>query len=404
MVKPERRTRGDLLVALAIVVVCSVTAGLIWWTSDARATVSRPAATPLPALKSARDVPSTLRELWTAASPATTEPVIAGGAVVTGEGRQVDGRDPATGAVLWSYARDVDLCGVTSVYQDAVAVYPDARGCGQVSTIDGKTGKRGPTRTAYADPQVRLSTDGTTVLSAGDSRLEQWRSDMVRMNSWGALDARIKPDVPAQPLCRLVSAAASPSAVSVIESCPQQPDERLTLLRPDKEEDQPFTKHVSLPGVPTGSDAQVIAVSETTTAVYLPTPKPTVNVVDENGTTIASTLLPKPAAADATMSRAGDLITWFTGDSVMVFDANGLHYRYTVGAVGGQAPVGPATMLAGKLLVPVTTGYDVFNAQTGAGQSHIQLSRPPSPGPVVPAVAGSTLLEQRGPTLVALGA
>jgi len=218
MVKPERRTRGDLLVALAIAAVCAVTAGLIWWTSDARATVSRPATTPVPALKSARDVPSTLRELWTAASPATTEPVIAGGAVVTGEGRQVDGRDPVTGAVLWSYARDIDLCGVTSVYQDAVAVYPDARGCGQVSTIDGKTGKRGPTRTAYADPKVRLSTDGTTVLSAGDSRLEQWRSDMVRMNSWGALDARIKPDVPAQPLCRLVSAAASPSAVSVVSS------------------------------------------------------------------------------------------------------------------------------------------------------------------------------------------
>jgi hypothetical protein len=227
---------------------------------------------------------------------------------------------------------------------------------------------------------------------------------MVRMNSYGALDARIKPNVPAQPLCRLMSAAASTSAVSVIESCPQQPDERLTLLRPDKEEDQPLTKHVALPGVPAGSDAQVIAVSDTTTAVYLPTPKPTVNVVDENGTTIASTLLAKPAAPNATMSRAGDLITWWTGDSVMVFDANGLRYRYTVSPVGGQAPVGPATMLAGKLLVPVTTGYDVFNAQTGAGQSHIPLSRPPGPGPVVPAVAGSTLLEQRGGTLVALGA
>jgi hypothetical protein len=61
-------------------------------------------------------------------------------------------------------------------------------------------------------------------------------------------------------------------------------------------------------------------------------------------------------------------------------------------------------MLAGKLLVPVTTGYDVFNAQTGAGQSHIQLIRPASTAPVVPAVAGSTLLEQRGGTLVALGA
>jgi hypothetical protein len=404
MVSPERRTRGDLLVAVAIAAVVAVTAALIWWTSDARATISRPAATPVPVLKSARDVPRTLRELWTAPSPATTQPVLAGGSVVTGAGREVEGRDPATGAVLWSYARDLDLCGVTSVYQYAVAVYPDARGCGQVSTIDGKTGKRGPTRTAFADSEVRLSTDGTTVLSAGDSRLEQWRSDMVRMNSYGALDARIKPDVPALPLCRLVSAAASPSAVSVIESCPGQPDERLTLLRPDKEEDQPLTKHVALPGVPADADAQVIAVSDTTTAVYLPTPKPTVNVIDETGTTVSSTLLSKPASLDATMTRAGGLITWWTGDSVMVFDANGLRYKYTVSPVGGQAPVGPATVLAGKLLVPVTTGYDVFNPETGAGDSHIQLTRPAGTSPVVPAVAGTTLLEQRGDTLVALGA
>ena len=164
MVKPERRTKGDVLAAIAIVVAVAVTAGLIWWTSDARATVSKPAATPVPALKSARDVPTTLRQLWTAESPATTQPIVVAGSVVTGAGHDVDGRDPVTGAVLWSFARDLELCGVTSVYQYAVAVYPDARGCGQVSTIDGKTGKRGPTRTAYADPEVRLSTDGTTVL------------------------------------------------------------------------------------------------------------------------------------------------------------------------------------------------------------------------------------------------
>ncbi|EUA08375.1 hypothetical protein I546_4716 [Mycobacterium kansasii 732] len=36
MVKPERRTRGDILAAAAIVVVVAVAAALIWWTSDAR--------------------------------------------------------------------------------------------------------------------------------------------------------------------------------------------------------------------------------------------------------------------------------------------------------------------------------------------------------------------------------
>ena len=94
------------------------------------------------------------------------------------------------------------------------------------------------------------------------------------------------------------------------------------------------------PGVTEDSGARVIAVSDTTTAVYVPTPKPTVNIIDETGTTIASTLMPKPASPNATMSRAGDLITWWTGDSVMVFSANGLRYKYTVSAVGRQRPAG----------------------------------------------------------------
>ena len=403
MVKPERRTRGDVVAAAAIAAVVALAAALIWWTSDARATVSRPAALPAPTLTSAKAVPGSLRQLWTAPSPKTTTPLVLAGRVVTGDGRKVEGRDPASGNTQWSYARDLELCGVTYVYDDAVAVYPDVRGCGQVSTINAKTGMRGPSRTAYADPEVKLSSDGTTVLSAGDSRLEMWRSDMVRMLSYGSLDARIKPGTPASPVCRLVSAEASATAVSVLEACPKQADLRLTLLRPADDEDAPNLKYVPQPGVTDDSDARVIAVSDTTTAVYVPTPKPMVNIVDETGATVASTLLPKPPSPNATMSQAGDLITWWTGDSVMVFSADGLRYRYTVSALGSNIPLGPGTVMAGRLLVPVTGGYDVFDPTSGNGVQHIPVQRPPGSAPVVPAVAGSTILEQRGDELVALG-
>src|SRR6476646_738774 len=376
MVKPERRTRGDVVATIAIAVVVAVTAALVWWTSDARATISRPAASPVPTLITAKAVPSALRQLWTAASPKTTAQLVVAASVVTGDGHSVEGRDPATGNTQWSYSRDLDLCGVSWVYQYAVAVYPDTRGCGQVSTIDAKTGERGPTRTAYADPEVKLSSDGTTVLSAGDTRLEQWRSDMVRMLSCGSLVARIKPGTPASPICRLVSAEASSTAVSVFEACPKQDDLRLTLPRPADEEDTPNQKYVPQPGVVDDSGARVIAVSDTTTAVYVPVPKPTVNIVDETGATVASSLVPKPPSSNAVMSRAGDLITWWTGDSVMVFSANGLRYRYTVSAAGTNIPLGPATMMAGKWMVPVTGGYDVFDPATGAGVEHIAVQRP----------------------------
>ncbi|MGE0220799.1 Rv3212 family protein [Mycolicibacterium sp.] len=403
MVRPERLTRGDLVAAAVIAAVIVLVAAAVWWTSDARATISRPAAEPVPALKPAVAVPDSLQQRWTASSAATTQPLVVAGAVVTGDGREMTGRDPRTGATLWSYARDLDLCGVTWVYNYAVAVYPDRRGCGQVSTVDAKTGVRGPARSSYADKHVTLSGDGATVLSAGDTRLEMWRSDMVRMLSYGALDAPIKPDIPASPLCRFVSAAASSSAVSVLEACESQADLRLTLLRPSDEEDTPELKYVQQGGVPDGSGARVVAVTDTTTAVYVSTPRPRVDIVDETGATIASTVVAQPASPDAKMSRAGDLITWWTGRDLMVFSANNLEYRYTVAASGPNAPVGPATIMAGKLMVPVSSGYDVFDPVTGEGDRHIPLQRPPVDGPVVPAAAGDMLVEQRGDEVVALG-
>ncbi|MGE2725598.1 hypothetical protein [Mycolicibacterium pulveris] len=403
MVKPERRTKADVAAALAIVAAVAVVAALVWWNSDARATMSRPAAEPVPKLTPAKAVPGALQQRWTAPSAQTSAPLVVAGSVVTGDGSVVEGRDPATGDPLWSYARDLPLCGVTYVYEYAVAVYPDVRGCGQVSTIDAGTGMRGPARSGYADPEVTLSSDGTTVLSAGDTRLELWRSDMVRMLSYGAIDARIKPDIPVMPLCRLVSAAASSSAVSVLEACPHEPDLRLTLLRPSDEEDTPELKYVPLEGVADDSGARVIAVADTTTAVYVPTPTPTVNVVDETGATIASTQLPKPPAHNATMSRAGDLITWWTGDTVMVFSANGLRYKYSIAPSGPDIPLGPATVMAGRLLVPVTGGYDLFDPATGQGDRHIAVARSSDSTPVVPAVAGSMLVEQRGDEVAALG-
>jgi hypothetical protein len=403
VVKPERRTRADLVAATAIVGVIALVAAVVWWTSDARATFSSPAAESVPSLEPAAAVPDSLSERWSARSSKTTQPLVVSGAVVTGDGSAMAGRDPSTGTTLWSYARDLELCGVTWVYNYAVAVYPDARGCGQVSTVDAKTGRRGPARTSYSDRHVTLSADGTTVLSAGDTRLEMWRSDMVRMLSYGALDAPIKPDVPASPLCRFVSAAASSSSVSVLESCPSQADLRLTLLRPSDEEDTPELKYVPQKGVPDGAGARVVAVTDTYTALYVPTPKPRLDIIDDTGVVTGSTVVPTAPSADATMSWAGDLLTWWTGDTLMVFAADDLRYLYSVTPSGSDAPVGPATVMAGQLLVPVTSGYDVFDPDTGTGDKHIAVQRPPVDGPVVPAVAGSMVLEQRGDELVALG-
>lgn len=404
-----------MLAAAALAVVVAVAASLIWWTSDARATISRPAAVPAPTPKPARGVPTALHQLWTAPSPASSSPVVVGGTVTTGTGRRVEGHDPGTGQTRWSYSRDADLCGVSWIYRYAVAVYRDDRGCGQVSTLDGSTGRRGPARSGYADPQVRLSSDGSTVLSAGDTHLELWRSDMVRMLVYGETDARVKPS--ARGLhsgCRLLSAAASSAAVSVLESCRDRPDLQLVLLRPGKDDDEPRRQVVAEPGVRPDSGARVVAVAENNTAVYLPSPQPRLDVVDETGTTVSSTLLPTPPSRSAVASQAGDLVTWWTGDALMVFEASTLMLRYTIAAGKATAPLGPAAMMAGKLLVPVSDAIGVYDPVSGANERYIPVQRAsgaPRHGgeareareAVVPAVSGSRVFEQRGDTLVALG-
>lgn len=411
MVRPERRTKGDMLAAAAIAIVVATSASLIWWTSDARAAISRPAAAPAPSPKPAREVPAGLHQLWSAASPATTAPVVVGGTITTGGDRRVEGRDPGTGKTRWSYTRGTDLCAVSWVYHYALAVYRDHRGCGQVSTLEAATGRRGPARSGYADPRVDLSSDGTAVLSYGDTHLELWRSDMVRMLAYGEADARIKPS--ARGLhsgCRLISAAASSSAVSVLESCVNQADLRLVLLRPGKEDDEPQQHVVLESGIRPDAGARVLAVSDNNTAVYLPSPQPRVDVIDETGITVSSTPLPKPptaSAAWAAPSRAGSLITWWTGDSVLVFEISDLTLRYTVAAGQTMVPLGPATMMAGRLLIPVSGAIGVYNPLNGANERYIPVNRTPEtlqPGrPVIPAVSGSKVLEQRGDTVVALG-
>lgn len=406
MVRPERRTKGDLVAAATIALVVVVVAALFWWNSSARATISRPATSPAPNPVPARVVPDTLRQMWTAVSPRTLSPIVVSGTVVTGDGRTVEGHDPKTGQVRWSFARDTDLCGVSYVYDLAVAVYPDDRGCGQVSGINGGTGRRGPTRTAYADKQIVLSSSGASVLAAGPTRLEMWRSDLVRELSYGEIDARVKPVNRGIGMgCTLMSAAASDEAVSVLEACRDQKDLRLTLLKPAKEEDEPDTKNVALPGVASDSEARVLAVSGTTTAVYLPSPKPEIAVYDETGTKVSSTLLktaPVLANPAQAVTRAGDLITWWTGDSLEVFDSK-LTYRYTIEAAGSVTPVGPAAMMAGRLLIPLSTGLGVYDPATGTNQRVIPISHPAGNGPVVPTVTSSMVVEQRGAALTAFG-
>lgn len=403
MVAPERRTRGDLIAAAAIVAVVAMIIAVFWWRSTARTTILQPAPSKATGLVVPEALPETLAERWNAVSSRTTAPVVVGGTVVTGEGHDVVGHDPNTGQQRWLYARDLNLCAVTYVYDLAVAVYPDSRGCGQVTGIRAATGVRGPSRTAYSDRHTVVSSDGSAVLSYGPTRLELWRTDLVRLMSYGELDARVKPvNTAVGAGCTLMSAAGSDASAAVLESCKDEKDLRLTLLKPAKEEDEPEAKHVPMPGLAVDADARVLAVSGTTAAVYLPIPSPRVVVYDDTGTKINETELrvpPAPMGAAPVITKAGDYFTWWTGTSVLVFDTQ-LSYRYTIDA----PTLGPATMMAGRFLIPVADGLAVYDPTNGSQERVIAVAHPEGDAPIIPATAGAMVLEQRGAALRAFGA
>jgi flagellin-like hook-associated protein FlgL len=132
------------------------------------------------------------------------------------------------------------------------------------------------------------------------------------MLSYGELDARVKPVHQAVGTgCTLMSAAGSDTAVSVLEACRDTKDLRLTLLKPAKEEDEPDTKHIALPGLAVDSDARVLAVSGTNTAVFLPTPRPTVVVYDETGTKVSETPLRPGVTLTGAAPAAGPYLRAF---------------------------------------------------------------------------------------------
>jgi hypothetical protein len=96
-------------------------------------------------------------------------------------------------------------------------------------------------------------------------------------------------------------------------------------------------------------------------------------------------------------------VTWWTGDSLMVFDATNMTLRYTIARGETTAPLGPGVMMAGRLLVPVTGAIGVYDPLSGANERYIPVDRAPGHAAVVPAVSGSRVFEQRGDTVVALG-
>ncbi len=398
MLAPERRTRADLYAAVAIAVVVMIAIVVVWAGSAARGTRSDPAthsASPAPA---ADRLPETLTERWHAPDGAARRALTSSGVAVTGDGGTVSGLDPADGHQLWKYRRDIPLCALESQYATAIATYHDERGCSQTTMLDTADGQRRTARSSYMDSRLQLSTDGTYTVAQGPNRLEVWRSDLVRTLEYGYVDAPVNPHTQPRHGCTLLSAASGGSRLAVLERCPDDVADRLTVLNPapkDASAPEEYGSHVLTEPGAANEKARVIAVSDNRIAVYLPgteTAPPEFAIYDTAANPIATHPLTAPIADASTVTRLGSDYFVFTGNSVIALNATTFEPRWTT-----SDALGAPAMMAGSILVPVADGIAALDPATGAAQKRIPLHRSDYHGePISLAVSGTVVLEQRG--------
>ena len=190
-----------------------------------------------------------------------------------------------------------------------------------------------------------------------------------------------------------------------MQSCRDQADLKLTLLKPSDQDDEPEVRDIPPPGTAADSGARVLAVSDTSAAIYLPGPRPRVVIYDETGNEVSSTELPAPPDlagpqnAAVSRRRPDHLVDGPRPGGVQ------RHGNWRSAAIipGRQLTLlGPATMMANQLLLPVVGGLAVYEASAGTFERMIA-GTAGHPGTGGSRGGGQDGAEQRGDTVVALG-
>ena len=366
----------------------------------------------VPAPPDAVAVPSGFTEAWRAESGATPVPVVAGPVVVTGDGDAVTGRDALTGEARWSYTRDVPLCTVAAGFPDhdggrALALFRNGTWCSELTSLHPDTGTRDRQRNPDVHPGTRLLDGGSLVTATGATYLEVFRSDLVRTVEYGDVPTPRQVGRQPRPECESTGFAATSGRLAVLQRCPDEAADRLTVLVPDGAEADKPQEEFSVPLDASGgsvSNATLVAVSDDRVAVALPDP-PRLEVLDRSGIRVSVTGLDVPAADLARPPASGvpvvtgddEHVYWWTGSHTVALDGVDLTPVWTV-----PDTLGPAVRYADGLLVPVPDGVAELDRSTGAVTRTLPVPRADPGAPVVPAVQGEMLLEQRGTELVAL--
>ncbi len=398
---PWNRGRDRVLAALILVVV--VVVGLvIGLTSDSAGTDRSTAEPPAPLPGAPDKVPGSLAQLWTARSSATPIPVATGDSVATADGGEVAGRDPLTGQVRWHYTRDLPLCTVAETGGRMNAVYHKSSGCSEVTQLDPGTGRITAQRNGNAELGTQLVSDGSHVTTTGKKLLDTWRDDLVKSAEYGQVPALVNSGKQPRTGCTYGTVAATAGKVGVIERCPGDPADRLTVYKATPEKDD--EPQVTFSAVLAGKNARVIAMSGDITAVVLPEQKLLITFNGDGAQRAAypldlpaADLAQDPAGGTEQTTRTTEAVYWFSGSKMLALSRDDLSPRWTL-----SNAVGPGITFAQQLVVPIKGGLAVLDEANGSTIRTIGVDRGSYTGLVRLGTVGPVLLEQRGDLLTAL--
>lgn len=391
---PERRTRLDIAVAVGIVVVVVVLGFVAWLTSDVRDAEVNRAASPAGPEVPTTPLPTRLTEAWRAPSPATEHPVVLDDRVVTGADGTVTGRDAVSGQELWTYRRSLDLCVVDLAFGRALAVYQRDDGCSEVTSLE-SDGNRGPQRNSDIDDEITLVSQDGAVAVRQQRYLEMWRSDLVRTLLYGDLTTPVKPGVQPRTDCILGRPVIASSKVAVVEVCPNDNADRITVQKSSPaDSDKPeITFSTLLPG----REARLVAMTEDRLAVAFPEPD-RLAVFDMEGKQLSEYPIDVAVTGRETeVVQAGNRLLWKAGSGTVALDDGTLQPLWTV-----RDSLGPGAQLGGELVIPMPGGLEVRAPSTGAVLRFVPVDRGPGVQSVLLDGSGSTVFEQRSGELVAL--
>lgn len=231
MARPERALGRDHAIAGLIgAVALGATAAVLLTGTSVGADFER-AAEEQPVFDASAFEPVAVEALWDAPSAGSGPPLVTKGNLVTvdADGR-LTGHDAGTGAEVWSYSHPGELCASGFYAGSVIGVYDEGAGCGTVTALDPTTQGYESTRMSTFPPgEVGLVRSFDHALLLGATRLEVWRSDLVRTVEYGEVEAPQEPGMQPRSGCELHSAGLDSGRFAVTETCPDEEGVRLTV-------------------------------------------------------------------------------------------------------------------------------------------------------------------------------